>query len=70
MPCNNLPLSYQKYVWIDKFAFSMEMTFNELSLVDDSIVHFEFAVAVIPSFFVLSLVLVFKPVSHRVISYI
>jgi hypothetical protein len=48
----------------------MEMTFNELSLVDDSIVHFEFAVAVIPSFFVLSLVLVFKPVSHRVISYI
>jgi hypothetical protein len=42
----------------------MEVSFDELALVDDSIIHFEFSVAMIPSFFILSLILVLEPVGH------
>ena len=42
----------------------MEVSFDELAFVDDSVIHFEFSVAVIPSFFIFSLILVFDPVGH------
>lgn len=47
----------------------MEVSFDKLSLVDAATIHFEFAVAMIPSLLVLSLVFVFKLARHLLISY-
>lgn len=59
------PLSCeQKYVRIYELSLTMEVSFDELSLVDDAVVHLEFPVAVIPSIFVLPFVLVFEPGGH------
>ena len=61
----------EKYIGIDESSLSMEVSFDEMSFIDDSIVHFEFAETVIPSLFVLALVVVIEPGCHYYsISYI
>ncbi len=62
---NSCPEWENSYIWVDEIAFAMELAFEELAFVDDMVVHFKFAVSMIPAFFVLALICVVKMRRHE-----
>lgn len=59
-----LSLLLTKYIGIDEIALAVEVPLHKLSLIHDAVVHFEFAIAMVPSLLVLSLVFVFQAGWH------
>ena len=53
-----------KYIRIDKSSLPMEVTFDEMPFVNNSIIHLQFAETMVPSFSILSLILIVEPGRH------
>lgn len=61
---NSCPAWGNTYIRVDEIAFAVELALEELAFVDDVVVHFKFAVSVVPAFFVLALICVVEMRRH------
>ncbi len=62
--CSSCPEWRKTYIGVDEIAFAVELTLEELTFVEDVVVHLELAVSVVPAFFVLALVFVVEVRGH------
>ena len=53
---SSLPWLWWNYVGINESSFPMKLSFHKLSFIHDAVLHFEFSIAMIPTFFILSLI--------------